>query len=266
MSSLCTRLGDPGKEKDSGSASMTRDAHWASGEHKPNSQALEVFSRNSDGVVLARWRRLILDVAEEHIRRIGHRKTTVADIAFNLGVSRANVYRFFPTRAAINESVCAQIANRTLDVAREISKKGAPAGSRLAGMFAALHRHTQLQLAEERHSHELFVAAIEGKWEVAKWYFDEMTRIFEATIREGLEAGELKSGDAGDAARCVMAAIVSFVHPGLIEQRIGGGEDVEDELEAQTRFVLWALENVPGPPLGVREFVQQHAHVYRAET
>jgi len=225
---------------------MVRDARWASWGHKPNSQALEVFSTDSDGVVLARWRKLILDVAEEHIRRNGHRKTTVADIAFNLGVSRANVYRFFPTRAAINQSVFTRIANRTLDDAREISQGSAPASIRLTEMFAALHQHTQLQLAEERHSHELFVAAIDGNWEVAKWYFDEMTRIFEATIREGLEAGELKSDDAGNAARCVMAAIISFVHPGLVEQRIGGGEDVEDELEAQTGFVLRALENAPG--------------------
>ena len=38
----------------------------------------------------------ILEVAEEHYRRIGHHKTSVADIASELGMSRANVYRFFP--------------------------------------------------------------------------------------------------------------------------------------------------------------------------
>ncbi|WP_058323362.1 TetR/AcrR family transcriptional regulator [Sinorhizobium sp. GL28] len=244
MSSLCTRLADPEKKKDSGSASMVRDAHWASRGRKSNSQEFEVYSTDSDDVVLARWRNLILDVAEEHIRRIGHRKTTVADIAFNLGVSRASVYRFFPTRAAINQSVCARIANRTLDDAREISQGSAPASSRLAEIFAALHRHTQLQLVEERHSHELFVAATDGKWEVAKWYFDEMTRIFEAIIGEGLETGELKGDDAGNAARCVMAALIPFVHPSLLEQRIGV-VDLEDELEAQTRFVIRALGSDP---------------------
>ncbi|MEZ0017349.1 hypothetical protein [Sinorhizobium fredii] len=113
-------------------------------------------------------------------------------------------------------------------------------------MFAALHQHTQLQLVEERHSHELFVAATDGKWEVAKWYFDEMTRIFEATIREGLEAGELKGDDAGNAARCVMVALIPFVHPRLIEERIAKDGDLKSELEAQTHFVLRALAKVPG--------------------
>jgi len=38
----------------------------------------------------------ILKVAEEHFRRIGYHKTSVADIASELGMSPANVYRFFP--------------------------------------------------------------------------------------------------------------------------------------------------------------------------
>jgi AcrR family transcriptional regulator len=234
------------QEKDSGSTSMVRDADRASRGHKPDAQALGVYSGDSDGAALARWRKRILDVAEEHIRRIGYRKTTVADIASDLGVSRANVYRFFPTRAAIDQGVFARIANRTLDVAREVSQRSVPAGIKLAEMFAALHRYTQLQLTEERHTHELFVAATDGKWEVTKWYFDEMTRIFEATIREGFEASELKIDDAGNAARCAMAAIISFVHPSLVEQRIGGGDDVKAELEAQTRFIMLALAQLPG--------------------
>ena len=45
----------------------------------------------------------ILEVAEEHFRRIGYHKTSVADIASELGMSPANVYRFFPSRDAINE-------------------------------------------------------------------------------------------------------------------------------------------------------------------
>ena len=43
----------------------------------------------------------ILEVAEEHFRRIGYHKTSVADIASELGMSPANVYRFFPSRDAI---------------------------------------------------------------------------------------------------------------------------------------------------------------------
>jgi AcrR family transcriptional regulator len=54
----------------------------------------------------AEERARILEVAEEHFRRVGYRKTSVTDIAAELGMSAANVYRFFPSKEAIKESVC----------------------------------------------------------------------------------------------------------------------------------------------------------------
>lgn len=236
------------KEASLGSASTIWDAPDYRGPRRGSATAegWRLHFVASNEALVEDGRERILDVAEKRIRRFGHRKTTVADIASDLGVSRANVYRFFSTKAAIDQGVCARIANRTLDVAREISQRSAPARINLAEMFTALHRQTQLQLVEERHIHRLFVAATDGKWDVAKWYFDEMTRIFEATIRQGLEAGELESHDAGNAARCALAAIISFVHPSLAEQRIVGGDDVKAGLESQARFVVWALAKVPG--------------------
>lgn len=44
----------------------------------------------------------ILEVAEEHFRSVGYHRTSVADIAAKLGMSAANIYRFFPSRDAIN--------------------------------------------------------------------------------------------------------------------------------------------------------------------
>ncbi|WP_432416825.1 TetR/AcrR family transcriptional regulator [Rhizobium leguminosarum] len=43
---------------------------------------------------LEQSRTRILEVAERYFRRIGYHKTSVADIAAELGMSRANIYRF----------------------------------------------------------------------------------------------------------------------------------------------------------------------------
>ena len=53
----------------------------------------------------------ILEVAEQHYRRIGYHKTSVADIASELGMSPANVYRFFRSKSAINESICRRVVS-----------------------------------------------------------------------------------------------------------------------------------------------------------
>ena len=47
----------------------------------------------------------ILEVAERLFRQIGYQKTTVGDIAKELRMSPANVYRFFESKKAIHQSV-----------------------------------------------------------------------------------------------------------------------------------------------------------------
>ena len=49
----------------------------------------------------------IIETAEALFRRLGFAKTAVADIAGELGMSPANVYRFFPSKNAIVEAICA---------------------------------------------------------------------------------------------------------------------------------------------------------------
>ena len=65
--------------------------------------------------------------------------------------------------------------------------------------------------------------------------------IFEAIIREGVEAGEFDVEDAADAARAVSSAFMPFFHPILIEHCVQHGEDTEAGLRDQIRFIGKAL-------------------------
>lgn len=190
-------------------------------------------------------RERMLDVAERLICRFGHRKIGIADIARDLGTSRARVYRFFPIRTAIHLAVCARMADRALEAVRAIARSRDAAGTRLVAMFDDLHMQARKRATEAPHLNALFAVAAEEQWEVATGYFGEITAMFEATIREGLERGELKGDDAGNAARCVTAAMMPFFHPGFVGQWIAEGNDFNSELRAQTRFVMRALGNEP---------------------
>lgn len=50
-------------------------------------------------------RELILVTVEAHLRRYGYARTTVSEIARACGMSHANVYRFFKTKADIVDAV-----------------------------------------------------------------------------------------------------------------------------------------------------------------
>ncbi|MEH2522559.1 MULTISPECIES: TetR/AcrR family transcriptional regulator [unclassified Bradyrhizobium] len=183
----------------------------------------------------------ILEVAEEHFRRIGYHKTRVADIASELGMSPANVYRFFPSRDAINESICGRVLNEVADIAFVIARTNAPAMEKLDQLLTAVYHHKKVRLVEEKHMHDLIVAAMQENWAIIKAHVERMVTIFEAIIREGIEADEFEVEDAAEAARAVKSAFMPFFHPILIEHCVQQGEDMEADLRDQIRFILKAL-------------------------
>ena len=180
----------------------------------------------------------ILEAAEEQFRRVGYHRTSVADIAAQLGMSPANIYRFFPSRDAINESICERVVNEVADIASAIAGTNAPATEKLGQLLVAVHHHNKMMLVKARPMHELIVAATQESWPIIKAHIE---RIFEAIIREGAEAGEFDVDDAAEAARAVRSAFMPFFHPVLIEHSVQHGEDTEAALRDQIRFILKAL-------------------------
>ncbi|MER9236660.1 TetR/AcrR family transcriptional regulator [Mesorhizobium sp. M0622] len=183
----------------------------------------------------------ILEVAEEHFRRIGYHKTSVADIASELGMSTANVYRFFPSRDAIKESICGRVVNEVADIALAIAHTNAPAGEKLGQLLTAVHHHKKMTLVKEKRMHDLIVAAMQENWAIIKVHIERMVTTLGVIIREGIESSEFKVDDSAGAARAVHTAFAPFLHPILIEHCLEHGEDTEVGLREQIRFCLKAL-------------------------
>src|SRR5258708_28583126 len=73
----------------------------------------------------------IMDTAEALFRRLGYAKTAVADIAAELGMSPANVYRFFPSKNAIVEAICQRFLADVEGKAWAVARAKGPAGQRV---------------------------------------------------------------------------------------------------------------------------------------
>ena len=79
-------------------------------------------------------RERILVVAERLFRQIGYQKTTVADIAKELRMSPANVYRFFDSKKAIYEGVARGLMGGVEQAAQTIASQPGPAAARMDRM------------------------------------------------------------------------------------------------------------------------------------
>ena len=92
-------------------------------------------------------RERILVVAERLFHEIGYQKTTVADIAKELRMSPANVYRFFDSKKAINEGVARGLMGEVEDAAHAIVIRPGPAADRLRELLTTVHRMTRNALS-----------------------------------------------------------------------------------------------------------------------
>src|SRR5437868_14331950 len=85
-------------------------------------------------------RERILVVAERLFRQMGYQKTTVADIAKELRMSPANVYRFFDSKKAIHEGVARALMGEVEVEAHRVVKTPGPAAVRLRELIKTVNR------------------------------------------------------------------------------------------------------------------------------
>lgn len=185
----------------------------------------------------------IVEAAERLFRVYGYQKTTVADIAGELGMSPANVYRFFASKAAINELVATELTGRVQRLARAIVEGDGGATARLARLVRTIHVHNREQLLGDRKMHDMVEAAMDESWGVIQAHIDEMEAIFGTLVADGAARGEFSVPDPVLAGKCVFGACVAFFHPQLIQQCLRASN--EEELEGMIRFVVRGLGGDP---------------------
>ena len=134
--------------------------------------------------------RQIVEVAERLFRQIGFQRTTLADIARELHMSKSNVYRFFAAKSGINEAVCLDLLGRIEAEAEKIAASRGTAAQRMRNLVASVEKaHSKLYMSD-RKLHELIAAAITENWTVMRKHNQRMAGILEQIIASGMAAGE----------------------------------------------------------------------------
>ena len=163
-------------------------------------------------------RERILAVAERLFRQIGYQKTTVADIAKELRMSPANVYRFFDSKKAINEGVARSLMGGVESAARAIARRPGPAAARLRELMTTVHGMNCERYVRDSKLHEMVEMAMEESWEVCVAHMQTITETIAGVIAEGVASGEFETADVPLAAMCVCTGMMRFFHPQMIAQ------------------------------------------------
>jgi AcrR family transcriptional regulator len=184
-------------------------------------------------------RNRIMVVAEEHFRRVGYAKTAVADIAAELGMSPANVYRFFASKSAINDAICYKLLEHEHAMIEEIIASPEPAAIRLERIILGINSYNRAQFVKEKRLHDMVEVAMAENWEAMLAHCDKIKGYYSAVIAEGIASGEFAPLDPVTTGNTVFMLCASLCHPTLIAQT--DDENAEDEAHRAVALILRAL-------------------------
>src|SRR4029078_3336609 len=128
----------------------------------------------------------IVETADALFRRLGYAKTTVADIAAELGMSPANVYRFFSSKNAIVEAICQRCLGELDSKAWDVARSRGTAADRITRLFLEIFRYHKENLITEKRVHDIVLVALENNWGAVEKHNDSIRTVIEVILRDGI--------------------------------------------------------------------------------
>ncbi len=182
----------------------------------------------------------ILQAAEEVLRRFGPAKTTVVDVARHLGMSHGNVYRHFPSKAALREAVAERWLAALSGPMAGIASAKEPAEQRLEAWLLALAEAKRRKVHDDP---ELFATYHALATDAATAIADHLAALKAQVthiLADGVAEGVFRIADPAAAAVAVLTATVDFHHPAHV--RAAGGRNRETEARQVIRLVVAGLK------------------------
>lgn len=181
----------------------------------------------------------IVAAATEHFSRYGYAKTTVSDLAKSIGFSKAYIYKFFASKQAIGESICANCLQAIEAEVRAAVDEADRPPEKLRRMFKTIVEASLRLLFQDRKLYEIAASAATERWQVAQAYEERMRNLLQDILQEGRQTGDFERKTPLDE---TAMAIHLVMHPYLNPLLLQHSFDYADEAPVQlSSLVLRSL-------------------------
>ena len=198
-------------------------------------------SRFSDSAVPPDSR--LLAIAADHLKRFGPRQITVVDIADAAGMTHANVYRYFASKAALIDAVAGQWLRRMEAIIADIADSPDPADDKLERLIQAWARTHRELLKEDRYLFDVYCSATETSRALVRKHRSRMRVLIERVLDEGIVTGKFDPRDRERALAFISDAVYRFINPLTVRLDADVPQDILDQrLAAMIRVILRSLE------------------------
>jgi|APCry1669190591_1035303.scaffolds.fasta_scaffold06323_2 AcrR family transcriptional regulator len=185
-------------------------------------------------------RERVVRAAEARFRHYGFGKTTVAEIAADLNVSSAYIYKFFDSKVAICEAVCGSLLTRLDEALWAEARSARPAAERLRRLYKLLLDQSLTMFFNERKLHDMVITGLQHKWASIERHIETLDEIARHIVQEGRTSGEFeRKTPLDETANAVSSTFAPFCHPVLLEN--GLDQDMPAQADAVASLVLRGL-------------------------
>lgn len=196
-------------------------------------------------------RETILDAAQNRLLHFGYHKTTMAEIADDVGMSAANLYRYFRNKQEIVAECAARCMDERLERLRIITDAtDREAGDKLLAYALELIDDSHALTGEESRVGELVEQITRERPDLIHTRNEVHFALLESIISQGVADGHFDVNDIASCARAVHASLTLFDVPLFV------GLYSREEFETRARAVIALLidglqtrEPPPGPAM-----------------
>lgn len=157
----------------------------------------------------------VVEAATQHFGHYGYEKTTVSDLAKAIGFSKAYIYKFFDSKQAIGEVICANRLAMIMAIVESAISDAPTASEKLRRMFRALAEAGSDLFFHDRKLYDIAAVAGRDQWPSAVAHDERLGMLVREIVLEGRQSGEFERktplDDAVQAIHLVMRPYISPV-------------------------------------------------------
>ncbi len=166
-------------------------------------------------------REQIIEAANEHFSQYGYGKTTVSDLAKQIGFSKAYIYKFFESKEAIGEAICNRQLCGIVSHIESTLHNCSTATEKLRRLSEMLTALTLQLFFNDRQLYDIAVHACIEKWPSSVAYIVRIKSTLADIIVEGREAGEFeRKTPLDETCRAIAGAMQPFISPLMLQYNL----------------------------------------------
>ncbi|MCX5540456.1 TetR/AcrR family transcriptional regulator [Paraburkholderia sp. CNPSo 3076] len=160
----------------------------------------------------------IVVAATEHFSRYGYEKTTVSDLARAIGFSKAYIYKFFESKQAIGEMICANCLHEIeTEVRAAVAQTDLPP-EKLRRMFSVFTEASLRLFFQDRKLYEIAASAATENWQAVLSYEARVQKLLQDILQEGRQSGDFeRKTPLDETAMAIYLVMRPYLNPMLLQ-------------------------------------------------